>query len=45
MLAPSLIPLDRAALADRLGRLGLAAQWRIVTGTTSGVAANVPLPA
>lgn len=34
MLALSPVPLDRAALAEWLGRLGLEAQWRVVTNTT-----------
>lgn len=40
MLALSLVPLDHAALADWLERLGLEAQWRIVIGTTT----RTPLP-
>ncbi len=34
MLALSLVPLDRAALDDWLGRLGLQAPWRTVTSAT-----------
>lgn len=35
MLALSLVPIDRAALADWLARLGLEAQWRLVTNTST----------